>query len=178
MIRIRCLVCREAFRWDASQGMPEYCPIPTCGEYIGSDGKDEVAAPFIATSRGKVPDLIYRDMEAKAEYRAQQAAEMTGASAADVSHLKMTNLKDGQREGDMAFSNNLTPVQQAMSAQMTPAIPNIGLQVSQGTNVGPFPRAGIGQIQLLRQTHGQNYRAPVSNMTDMGIQVPIPAGKP
>ena len=41
MIRIRCLVCREAFRWDATHGMPDNCPI--CREYIGSDGKDEVA---------------------------------------------------------------------------------------------------------------------------------------
>ena len=174
MIRIRCLVCRETFRWDATQGMPDNCPL--CKQYIGSDGKDEVAAPFIATSRGKVPDLIYRDMEAKSAFRAQQAAEMTGASAADVAHLKMTDLKTGQREGDMAFSNNLTPQQQVMSNQTVLAPSSIGLQASQGTNVGPYPRAGMGTIQKLRQTHGQNYRAPVSNMTDMGIQVPIPAG--
>jgi hypothetical protein len=173
MIRIRCLVCREAFRWDAAQGMPENCPI--CLEYIGSDGKDEVAAPFIATSRGKTPDLIYRDMENKAQYRAEKAAEMAGMTTAETSHLRMTDMKTGMRQGDSAVANNLTVQQQAMMAQMSPDR-SIGFQASQGTNVGPYPRAGMGQIQLLRQTHGQNYRAPVSDMTDMGIQVPIPAG--
>jgi hypothetical protein len=177
MIRIRCLVCREAFRWDASQGMPEYCPIPTCGAYIGSDGKDEVAAPFISTFRGKNPDRLYRDMEAKSEFRAQQAAEMSGLSTSEVSHLRMTDMKDGMRQGDTAFTDNMTPQQRAMAAQMAPAQGSLGLQASQGTNIGPYPRAGMQQIQKLRQTHGQNYRAPVSNMTDMGIQVPIPTSK-
>jgi hypothetical protein len=153
--------------------MPENCPV--CKEYIGSDGKDEVAAPFISTFRGKNPDRLYRDLEAKSEFRAQQAAEMSGLSTSDVSHLRMTDMKDGMRQGDTAFANNLTPTQQMMSSQMSPDR-SIGFQASQGTNVGPYPRAGMEQIQKLRQTHGQNYRAPVSNMTDMGIQVPIPTG--
>lgn len=164
MIRIRCLVCREAFRWDATQGMPEYCPIPTCGEYIGSDSKDEVAAPYIGTSKGRVPDLIYRDMEQKSEYRAQQAAEMAGMSTADTSHLRMTDMNDSQREGDMAFANNLTHQQQAMSDQMAPAPPSIGLQASAGVNSGPEPRAGSNYIHnVLKPNHWKRSGAPVTN---------------
>jgi hypothetical protein len=174
MIRIRCLVCREAFRWDATQGMPDYCLV--CSEYIGSDGKDEVAAPFIATSRGKTPDLIYRDMENKSEFRAQQAAEMTGMTSAEVSHLRMTDMKTGMREGDMAMANNLTPQQQIMSQQMTPSR-ELGMVASAGTRVGPQPRAGMNYIEnVLRKTHGTQYRAPVSDMTSMGLQVNLPSG--
>ena len=168
MIRIRCLVCREAFRWDAAGGMPDNCPI--CHEYIGSDGKDDVAAPSISTFRGKNPDRLYRDMEAKSEYRAQQAAEMAGMSSADVSHLRMTDMKDGMRQGDTAFSTNLTPQQLEMSSQMTPDR-SIGMQAAQFTKVGPSPRAGFGAIQTLRQTHNRELRGPVSDMTGMGIQV-------
>jgi hypothetical protein len=175
VIRIRCLVCREAFRWDATHGMPDNCPI--CREYIGSDGKDEVAAPFISMAHRKGPDRLYRDMEAKSEYRAQQAAAMAGMSAAEVSHLKMTDMKDGLREGDTAFKPIVNDVTRAMDTapQQTgfaPQAQQIGLMASQGTRAGPYPRAGMGTIQALRQTHNRELRGPVSDMTGMGIQVP------
>ena len=173
MIRIRCLVCREAFRWDAAKGMPDYCLV--CSEYIGSDGKDEVAAPAISTFRGKTPDAIYRDMEQKSEYRAQQAAELAGMSSGEVSHLRMTDMKTGMREGDTAFVSNLTPQQQAMSDQMAPA-PSAGLMASAGTRVGPTPQAGTNFIQnVLKPSHFRRSGAPVTNHPS--IEFWKPAGR-
>ncbi len=175
MIRIRCLLCREAFRWDTNDGWPSHCP--ECHGYIGSDGNDEVVAPFISKAQNKNPDRVYRDMEAKASFRAQQAAEMMGSSDAEVSHLKMTDMKDNLRQGDMAFSNNLTPQQQAMEQQMTPATQSFGLQASAGTNVGPVPRAGTNFIQnVLKPNHfRRSGGAPVTNHPS--IEFWKPAGR-
>jgi hypothetical protein len=168
------MVCREAFRWDATNGLPEYCEV--CHEYIGSDGKDEVAAPSIATFRGKNPDRLYRDMEAKSEFRAQQAAEMMGDSSVDTSHLRMTDMKDGMREGDTAFKPVVNDVTRAMDAApqqtgFSPQAQQIGLQASAGTRVGPYPNAGTDYIQnVLKQNHGRNYRAPISDNPSLGVR--------
>lgn len=173
MIRIRCLLCREPFRWDTNDGWPSHCPV--CNGYIGSDGNDEVATPFISKAQNKGPDRVYRDMEAKSEFRAQQAAELMGASAAEVSHLKMTDMKDNLRAGDMAFSNNLNAQQQQMSNQMT-LNPSLGIQASAGTNVGPEPRAGTRYIQeVLKPNHFKKSGAPVTNHPS--IEFWKPAGR-
>lgn len=137
--------------------MPDTCPI--CKQYIGSDGKDEVAAPFISKSSRKVADLVYRDMEQKSEVRAQLAAQETGLSTSDVAHLKVTNMRDNQREGDTAFVPEVNPVSKSMNAapQMTgfsAGAAQLGIQASAGTKVGPFPRAGTNYIQnQLRSRH-------------------------
>lgn len=151
MIRIRCLVCREAFRWDTEHGMPNHCPI--CKEYIGSDDKDEVAAPFISKASNLGADRVYRDMERKSEVRTQMAAEQLGMSVSELSHMKTTNMKDGQREGDVAAANNLTPIQQSMAAQSSYGNAE-AIRLSAATNTGPFPRAGTNYIQnVLRPSH-------------------------
>ena len=159
MIAIRCGLCRDRFAWDISKGYPTHCKC--CGQYIGSDDDNAVAAPHISTARKRgTADQIYRDMERKSEQRAYMAAAETGQSMSELSHLKMTNMKDGLREGDSAFSNNIgpNPVSQTMAA--APAHTGfeggaaLGIAASAGTKTGPHARAGTSYIQnVLKPNH-------------------------
>jgi len=131
--------------------MPDTCPI--CNSYIGSGDNDEVAAPNISYGSKRGPDRLYRDMEQKSELRAQMAAERTGMSASEVSHLKMTDMRDNMRTGDTAQLGGLTPTQQAMANNST-FTPDMGVQLSRGTKTGPFPRAGTSFIEnVLKPGH-------------------------
>jgi len=99
---LRCLNpdCRYKFPWDPLQGWPDFCQ--KCKQGMENE-RDDVVMPFIRSSaRVKAVDQVYRDMEKGSEIRAQQAAELVGASVSDMSALKITDLKDNQRQGDIA----------------------------------------------------------------------------
>jgi hypothetical protein len=181
MIGIRCHLCRERFSWDIMKGYPTHCEC--CKQFIGiAEDAPEVATPYISTQkkRGNT-DAIYRDMENKSVARAEMAAAETGQTMAEVSHLKMTDMKDNLKEGDQAFSNNLqnNPVHQAM--QQAPAgatgfssAKAMAIQASAGTRVGPLPNAGTNFIHGmggLRDKHSSKYHAPVSSMPGNGTRI-------
>lgn len=154
-MRLRCGLCRDTFSWEPRSGWPMYCP--KCGEYIGMDGKDDVVMPFISQAKNLGADRVYRDMEQKSEIRAQLASERTGLSAAEVSHLKVTNLRDNQRTGDVPAIDINNSVTQAMAAAPVGSVgmgSTMGVMLSAGTNRGALPRAGTNFIQgQLRQQH-------------------------
>ena len=101
---IRCPICRKKFPWEPAVGFPDECPNPECQSRIAHDREDDdVVMPFIRTSaKTKATDQVYRDMEHASEHRAQQAMELTGASAAEVASLKITDLKPTRHEGAIA----------------------------------------------------------------------------
>lgn len=164
-VKIRCGLCREAFPWELDSGYPETCRC--CGGFIGvPPDAPEVAAPYISTAQKRgTADAVYRDMEQKSEMRAQLAAEAAGVSVAEMSHLKMTNMKDNLREGDTAQTNSLNPTQTQMDRQATFGS-TAGLAAAQGTRTGPLPNAGTSFIHgKLRPNHQREYGAPVTSMT-------------
>ncbi len=178
MIGIRCHLCRERFSWDIMKGYPTHCEC--CKKFIGiPEDAPEIATPYISTpqKRGRT-DAIYRDMENKSVARAEMAATETGQTMAEVSHLKMTDMKDNLKEGDQAFSNNLqsNPVQQAMN--QAPEHTGFGhnaaaIAASAGTRQGPLPNAGTNFIHGmggLRDKHSSKYHAPVSSMPGHGTR--------
>lgn len=173
MIVIRCMVCREKFPWDMVQdGSPEYCP--KCGEYIGTEGKDEVVLPFISSAKNLGADRVYKDMEQKSELRAQLAAEQSGLSASEVSHLKITNMNDRQRQGDIAAM----PVNNEVSRMMASAPPGTvgfgsqyAIQMSAMSQQGPVPNAGSNFIHnVLKPQHGQRYGVPITENPSLGVR--------
>lgn len=101
-MKLRCPFCRDAFPWESDLPWPKACPL--CAEAIGipDRGDNGVVMPFIRSPRMKQTDKIYRDMEVGSEVRAEKAAELTGSSVADMSALKITNMNDGMRAGDVA----------------------------------------------------------------------------
>ena len=115
-MKVRCPHCRKTFPWDASLPLPSKCPLPGC-DYVAAERDDNViviAAPFIGSARTKATDACYRELETSSAARAEAAAHMAGVPVSEMSHLKVTNLKDNTREGEVAAM----PVVNAVTRQM------------------------------------------------------------
>ncbi len=173
MIGIRCHLCRERFSWDIMKGYPTHCEC--CKQFIGIPADaPELATPYISTpqKRGNT-DAIYRDMENKSIARTEMAAADAGVPVSEMSHMKMTDMKDSLREGDSAAANSLTPVQRAMEAQSSFGGNAAAIAASAGTRQGPLPNAGTNFIHSkggLRDKHSSRYNAPVSSMPGHGTR--------
>lgn len=160
-----CPQCRGKFPWEPTLGYPESCPL--CSFRIASDrDDDDICMPSIRTMRTKIIDKTFDDMSKGSEIRAQAAAEMTGASAVEMSGLKITDLNTGMREGDIAVKevrNDVTAHMEAMNARGA----QFGFQGANGVGhsgavqAGPFPNAGAKFQTSLRQIHAErtNYQA-------------------
>ena len=106
--RIRCPGCRGAFPWDPAIDLPERCPLKGCG-YVAKKRDPEmdengtiiIAAPFLRSATMKANDDCYRQLEQSSEVRAQLAADMAGVPVSEMSHLKVTNIRD-TRAGEVA----------------------------------------------------------------------------
>lgn len=155
--KLRCPECREAFPWDPKAAWPRFCP--QCRADINNDrDDDDIVMPFIRSSaKVAAVDNVYRAMEAGSEHRAKVAAEMTGASVAEMSSLKITDLKTGGREGDISAVTVNNPISQAIDAN--PGVygfrPQEGLQYSQGVGVGPVPNAGAKMRTAIQGKHAE-----------------------
>lgn len=117
--------------------------------------KDEIAMPFIRSASTGHHDKLYRDMERGSEVRAQAAADMLGVSTADVSDLKITNLRD-THEGEMAH----VPIVNEVSKMMDKAPDATGFQpqaagYSGAVQGGPFPNSGARFQTKVREFHAQ-----------------------
>jgi hypothetical protein len=155
-IKLRCPDCREAFRWPAGADWPKHCP--ECGFDVSLPERDEVAMPFVRKGATQAAvDNVYKAMEEGAAHRAQVAAEMLGVPAADVADLKLTDMRDNLRQGDIAAPTVTNAVSQNMERMQavgaavgfTPA----GAAHSSAVQTGAFPNAGARMQQLVRSRH-------------------------
>jgi len=100
----RCPSCRKTFPWDPALPLPTRCPLPGC-DYVAPEREDDgviiISAPFIGSAKTKATDGCYRELERSSEIRAQLAADMAGVPVSEMSHLKVTNIRD-TREGEVA----------------------------------------------------------------------------
>ena len=78
---------------------PYFCPL--CGT-SKRDVHPDLSAPHIRQTIGVVADNVYRQMETASQARAEMAAEMLGESVSEMSAMKMTDMKDSLREGDLS----------------------------------------------------------------------------
>lgn len=103
-MKLRCPYCRVAFSWDSALPWPKMCPVKDCGEEIGipDRGDNGVVMPFIRSARMAATDKTYRDIEAGSEVRVDKAAELTGSTKEEMSALKITNINDNMKHGDIA----------------------------------------------------------------------------
>lgn len=155
-MKLQCPDCRKKFPWDAKTPWPRYCPI--CQADINNDrADDDIVMPFITSSqlaeRMSRTDAIYREMEAGSEQRAQSAASMLGVPTAEMSDLKVTNLKDARKPGDIAA----VPVNNAVSQIIDRGIGgwkgSNGVEYSAGVQAGAFPNAGAHMRTTIHQHH-------------------------
>jgi len=151
--RYECPDCNAEFKFmhmTKDEPVPDYCPH--CGNFMGT-GPIQLP-PFIAikSQRTKNADKTYRDMETGSETRQQLAAEMTGLDKADLNSIKITDLKDHLKPGDIAAKVPTNPVSEMMDANKgNPNIgfvsPSVGAQygVPEGERVGDGMRTQIGE---------------------------------
>lgn len=153
--KLKCPSCRGSFAWNPKEGMPDLCEL--CGERVGHDTDDDIVfCPAIRTNaKTRSVDEVYRQMEAGSVTRAQIAAEMTGASVSEMSGLKITNMKDNQRAGDIAASLPSNPVSELMASkpQQFGFQGGSGLGFSGPVSSGPEPSKGARTRTALQNIH-------------------------
>lgn len=158
--QLRCPDCRKAFPWKPTAGMPEQCPL--CDVRIGNDrADDDVVMPFIRSAKTTNNDKLYRDLEKGSETRAELAAQQLGVPVSDMLAMKMTDMNDSQREGDIAAK--LVPDKGegqyfqpgSNGAEFMAGNASGAVTVNGVTQLGVVPRAGANAISGFKSATGQ-----------------------
>jgi hypothetical protein len=150
---VRCPGCRKKFKWKSGTDLPDECPL--CGYETGTDrADDDIVLPAILNRKTKAADQVYRDMERGAEHRTHLAAEVGGGTASDYSSLKITDMKDNLRAGDIAAM----PVRNAVTEHMERYkqggfTGGEAVGYSGAVQTGPFPNAGAKMRTNIQQHH-------------------------
>lgn len=165
--QVRCPSCRKAFPWDPAIDLPSRCPLPGC-DYVAKPKGEviEIAAPFIRSPKTTRTDQSYRELETSSAIRAELAAQAAGVPVSEMSHLKVTNIRD-TKEGEIAAMpvvNDVTKQMERMRAAGRPVgfgAAN-GAPVETGTATGAItvngqviqgiqPRAGSRAMDVTHQ---------------------------
>jgi len=160
---IRCPACKTKFRWLAeTEGYPSNCP--QCNAYVGHNrADDDVVVPNILAFSTRCQDGVYKAMEKASEHRMYQAAEMAGCSPSEMSDLKITNLRDNMKQGEIAAMPVVNDVTRQMdkirtmnpNAQIGYGGPDAGIGFSAAVPTGPYPSAGARTQQAFRRAHAE-----------------------
>lgn len=168
-MKLQCRLCGERFRWLESD-FPDECPI--CKQYIGRDGKPEVAAPHIALRIGKSADNVYKAMEKGAEHRQNVASEYLGVPKSELSDMKITDLRDAHVGESSAPSveknvNSLAQYSQQQAAQQVSINPNmvynsntkaVAQEARMMTPEKAHPKSGVGTgLSTLTELRGSRF---------------------
>ena len=119
-MKLRCPFCREAFPWESRLPWPKVCPC--CAEEIGipDRGDNGVVMPFIRSAKMAATDKTYRDIEAGSDVRVEKAAELTGSTKEEMAALKITDMNDSMRAGDIADKTAATAMENLKAMSKTP----------------------------------------------------------
>lgn len=90
-LKLRCPECSHVMKVPQEEQWPNFCG--NCGSFVGVDPTFVPDRLNIGTTRGKSADQVYRQMEAASEARAEMAGDPS---------LKITDMNDNLREGDVA----------------------------------------------------------------------------
>jgi hypothetical protein len=100
-----------------------------------------------------------------------------GASSAEAAGLKITNMRDGLREGDTAnvpVKNSVTELMaQAPQASVGHVSQQQAIEYSGFVSRGPVPNAGARNIQALRNLHSTMERQTVTDVPALETQSPL-----
>ena len=96
-----CPSCRGKFPWDPKIALSR-CPLPGCGYETDPPDDTVICMPSLRGARMAQTDRSYRELEQSSEVRAQLAASALGVPVAEMSHLKVTNIKDNCKPGEVA----------------------------------------------------------------------------
>jgi hypothetical protein len=158
----KCPYCSHNFWHDLSLGPePEVCPIcNNTGEAEPEEIKkipEGFTGPRLSSERAKLVDKSYRQIEEGSNQRAEIAKSM-GLDDDSANAIKITNMRDNLREGDVAampVSNDITREIDSMggaakaSLNIIQSIPG----VRSGAAHGPEPFAGLKAMEVVRGRH-------------------------
>ena len=135
-MKLRCPFCRGACPWEAALPFPKVCPL--CAEEIGIPDRGEVIQmPSLRSAKMKATDKTYRDIEAGSEVRVDRAAELTGSTKEDMASLKITDMADNMRAGDIAAKEADAALKRLQSSSpMQIGFQNNGAEFSSGISTG------------------------------------------
>lgn len=152
--RLRCPDCAGKFLHEG-EDFPRFCPL--CGANCGADEDFVPSQVNIGTVKGQAGDIAFR---------AYEAASIARAEAAGDPSLKVTDMKDNLREGDVAAK-----VPQP-SKEYTQAVEALGAQNWQGAP-GGLSTADV--VSLAKAGARQGTGAPVLGAIQGGKGVPVQA---
>ena len=180
-VLLRCPVCRQKFKYDVSEGWPDFCPMPDCKADINNRRRDdEICMPAFLSDKSKRNDKVARDIMDGSEKRAEMAAVMAGVPTAEMSGLKVTDLND-RNDCQFATKDVVNPVTQHMASMQAAGMPvgfgnnaNAQAQAVQAHS-GVAPYAGLRQRNIMQKhlppvgsaplpleiSNNVNYRSPV-----------------
>ena len=153
---------------------PSFCPI--CGADVSGKGKkkkrvsprtrfDSPAKPIsIPRGAAKNVDGVYRGMENATEQRMIDAAEVLGVDPKSLSAMKMTNMKDNLRDGDLSQSTTASSATQLTGSAPIAADANGGAirglgfnpnasEYAKTTSSGAVPYAGNNAREMINSLH-------------------------
>lgn len=147
--KLQCPKCTHVF-----YSKTIFAECPQCDYAVDPPDDNVISMPAIRSAVAKSVDQTYRDMERASEARAEQAAAAAGVPVSDMSGLKMTNLRDNTREGEIAAM----PVVNEVTKQMD-LISNRGGSVgfadgasfAQSAHAGPDAHAGAKALGALQR---------------------------
>jgi hypothetical protein len=164
-IRLQCPECTHKFY--APSMFPECCP--GCGYEYDPHDDTVISMPAIKSLVSKIADQTYRDMERSSEARAETAAQMAGVPVSDMSSLKITDLRDNTKPGEIAMPtvNNAVTQQMDLMAARGGTVGFVGgSEFAAGTAqgvvslngkvmTGIVPRAGATALGSLQRVSGR-----------------------
>lgn len=168
---IACQDCGGSF-WHRverrSDPNPDECPLcHNTGEpVLDMKGKlhpniakmvDEGRGPATTMTKAKSGDAVYRGMENASAARAQLAADDLGVDVSEMAHMKITDLKDNLRAGDVAAKIPTAPATLTSGPNM--ATFHQKPETSTGQVMGPGSMGGFGERTRQKVTAGHAQRA-------------------
>ena len=186
-----CPSCTKTFDFlhhPNDEPPPSFCPL--CGTDVSGKKKkskakkvDRVNSPGLSERVKRMPsvrrtasrsaDAVYRGMENATNARIQAAAETLGVDTGSLNAMKMTDMKDNLREGDMAQSTSA-----ADATQLTGSAPMAGntaggtvsgvgfnqnaSEYARSTGTGPSPYAGNAAREMVNSLHSAKGNSVVS----------------
>ena len=153
-VRVQCPECANKFYAKTVYGV---CPY--CGHEAEEPDDTVIPMPSLRSATTGATDKVYRDMETASIHRAEEAARMAGVPVSEMSHLKITNLRDNVQNGEtyaMPIRNAVTDrmAQMQSMGQQTGFVDGSGFAAN--VNQGYAPRAGAQVLDKLNPNSRSN----------------------
>ena len=162
-LHLECPDCGGTFKWlrhPSDEPLPNFCP--RCGSNLAAEPVFVPEAPHVAKTIGKTADGVYRQMEQASRDHQYLAAEMTGDDPSDYAAMRLNDMPDYLRAGDIAakIPTGPNPVSDAIAKGIGGFnFGQTGAEYAQATGVGAFPHAGEATRQMLSGAHAGMARA-------------------